>query len=161
MSGPTGPNQDPPPGYTPPGFEHPAHRPAPPAPPVFEPGSLTFAEAVRSVLAQYATFSGRARRSEFWWYQLFGFLVGVVASVLDTTLDTDLVSTVVTLALLVPSLAVGARRLHDTDRTGWWQLIALVPLAGLIVLIVFWCQDSQAGPNGYGPSAKYPVAASY
>jgi uncharacterized membrane protein YhaH (DUF805 family) len=88
-------------------------------------------------------------------------IVSFVASVIDTALDTTLFGWVISLALLIPSLAVGARRLHDIDRTGWWQLIALVPLVGIIVLIVFWCQDSDRGPNRYGHSPKYPAAAVY
>lgn len=120
---------------------------------------MSFADAVRSVLSQYATFTGRARRSEFWFFVLFTFLVSLVAGIIDQVLNTDnayggLVSTLASLALLVPSLAVGARRLHDTGRSGWLQLLALIPLIGIIVLIVWWCQDSAAGDNAHGPSPK-------
>ena len=120
---------------------------------------MTFQEAVRTVLQQkYATFSGRARRSEFWFFALFSAIVRTIANIIDAILHTGnsttgLVSVVVSLALLVPSLAVGARRLHDTGRSGWWLLIALIPLVGIIILIVFWVQDSH-GDNQYGPNPK-------
>src|SRR5688500_19699319 len=112
---------------------------------------MSFTAAVRSVFSQYAQFGGRARRSEYWWFVLFSILVGIVASILDSVLGTDfegsatssgIISLIVNLALLLPSLAVGARRLHDTDRSGWWLLIALIPLIGAIVLIVFFVKDS-------------------
>ncbi|GAB2927363.1 hypothetical protein GCM10027047_25150 [Rhodococcus aerolatus] len=115
---------------------------------------MSFADAVRSCLTQYAGFSGRARRSEFWFFYLFTFLVGVVAGIIDSILGTgSIVGGIAALALVVPSLAAGARRLHDTGRTGWWQLISLVPILGFIVLIVFWVQDSQPA-NQHGPSPK-------
>lgn len=116
---------------------------------------MDFSSAVRSVFRQYATFSGRARRSEYWWFALFGALVGVVLSILDAIIGTSALVYIADAVLLVPNLAVGARRLHDTDRSGWWQLIALVPLVGIIVLIVFFCQDGDRGPNRFGNSPKY------
>ena len=115
---------------------------------------MTFGTAVSSVLTQYTGFSGRARRSENWWFFLFSFLVSMVASVIDTALNSVLLGIIVTLGLILPSLAVGIRRLHDTGRSGWWLLIALVPLAGAIVLLVFYCQDSEPGPNRFGSSPK-------
>lgn len=129
------------------------------------PDRMSFTAAVRSVLSQYVQFGGRARRSEYWWFVLFSILVGIVAAILDVALGTDssssawsagLVGTLVNLALLLPSLAVGVRRLHDTNRSGWWLLIALIPLVGAIVLIVFFVQDSTPGPNRFGPSPKEP-----
>jgi uncharacterized membrane protein YhaH (DUF805 family) len=129
---------------------------------------MSFTAAVRSVFSQYAQFGGRARRSEYWWFVLFSILVGIVASILDSVLGTDfegsatssgIISLIVNLALLLPSLAVGARRLHDTDRSGWWLLIALIPLIGAIVLIVFFVKDSTQGPNRFGPSPKYDAPA--
>ena len=115
---------------------------------------MSFADAVRSCLTQYAGFSGRARRSEFWFFYLFTFLVGVVAGIVDTVLGTgSIVAGIAALALVVPSLAAGARRLHDTGRSGWWLLISLVPVLGFIVLVVFYVQDSQPA-NEHGPSPK-------
>lgn len=119
---------------------------------------MNFSDAVRSVLSQYATFTGRARRSEYWWFVLFGVLVGVVLTILDAIIGTSALVWIADILLLVPNLSVGARRLHDTDRSGWWQLIGLIPFIGVIVLIVFFCQDSKPGPNRFGDSPKYPLA---
>jgi len=109
-------------------------------------------------LTQYAGFSGRARRSEYWWFALASFLASVVASIIDTAIGVSILEWILTLALLVPSLAVAVRRLHDTGRSGWWLLIGLIPLVGAIVLLVFFCQDSRPGTNQYGPSPKYQAA---
>jgi uncharacterized membrane protein YhaH (DUF805 family) len=119
---------------------------------------MPFPDAIRSCLSQYVGFSGRARRSEFWNWFLFTILVSIVASIIDrlilrSTGNIGIVASLANLALVLPSLAVGARRLHDINRTGWWQLLHLVPFIGTIVLIVFWVQDSQ-GENKYGPSPK-------
>lgn len=129
---------------------------------------MSLGTAVRTCLAKYVDFTGRARRSEFWWFCLFCAIVSIVAAVLDSALnltygpsgdETGVLSTVVTLALVLPSLAVGARRLHDVDKSGWWQLLALIPFIGTIILIVAWAQDSQRMTNRFGPSPKYPDAA--
>ena len=121
---------------------------------------MGFAEAVQSCFKQYVGFTGRARRSEYWWFALFGLIVGIVANLIDTVLGTmsedtnvGVLGTIVSLALLLPTLAVAIRRLHDTSRTGWWILIGLIPIVGWIVLIVFYVQDSHAD-NQYGPSPK-------
>ncbi len=122
---------------------------------------MSFQEAVRICLQQrYAEFSGRSRRSEFWFFVLFSAIVRTIANVVDAILHTNyannvggLVSTLVFLALVVPSLAVSVRRLHDTGRSGWWLLIGLIPLVGIIVLIVWWAQDSHPD-NQYGPNPK-------
>jgi uncharacterized membrane protein YhaH (DUF805 family) len=122
---------------------------------------MSFTTAIKSVLSQYVGFSGRARRSEYWWWALFTALLGVVAAVLDTALGTNMdgsttgvIGLIVELAILLPSLAVLVRRLHDTDRSGWWILIALIPIVGAIVLLVFAAQDTKPGPNRYGESPK-------
>jgi uncharacterized membrane protein YhaH (DUF805 family) len=119
---------------------------------------MSFTDAIRSCLQQYVGFTGRARRSEFWYFVLFTILVSIVATIIDrailrSTGNIGIVASLANLALILPSLAVGARRLHDIGRTGWWQLLSLIPLIGTIVLIVFWVQDSQ-GDNTYGPSPK-------
>jgi uncharacterized membrane protein YhaH (DUF805 family) len=119
---------------------------------------MTFGTAVSSVLTQYTGFSGRARRSEFWWYSLFTFVVYLVVALVDAALHTTVLGLVVGLGLLLPSLAVTVRRLHDTGRSGWWLLIGLIPLVGAIVLLVFECTDSEPGPNRFGPSPKDDVA---
>jgi uncharacterized membrane protein YhaH (DUF805 family) len=120
---------------------------------------MSFSDAVSTCLRKYATFSGRARRSEYWWFALANVLVAVVAALVDQILGTSVVSLLVTLALLLPSLAVAVRRLHDTGRTGWWCFIALVPFVGAVVLLVFECLDSTPGDNQYGPSPKYVAGA--
>ena len=117
---------------------------------------MSFADAIRSVFSQYVGFTGRARRSEFWYWTLFQIILGVIASILDRAVfdrNNGAFSAVVGLALLLPSLAVAVRRLHDSGRTGWWLLIGLIPVIGTIVLIIFYVQDSQ-GDNKYGPSPK-------
>jgi uncharacterized membrane protein YhaH (DUF805 family) len=122
---------------------------------------MSFAEAVKTCLSKYATFAGRARRSEYWWFVLFNVIVSIVAAIIDGAAGTDLensstgvVGGIVALALILPSLAVTARRLHDTGRSGWWILIGIIPLIGAIILIVFACQDSD-GVNQYGPNPKF------
>jgi uncharacterized membrane protein YhaH (DUF805 family) len=123
---------------------------------------MSFGQAIRTVLSKYATFSGRARRSEYWWWYLFVAIVFVVASVLDRaagltygdmTYGGGWISSIAGLALLLPNLAVGVRRLHDDGRSGWWLLIGLVPVVGIVVLIYFFIQDSEAD-NQYGPYPK-------
>ena len=108
------------------------------------------------VLKKYAVFSGRARRAEYWYFLLFNLIVVVVLSIIDAAAGTNpLLSGIYTLAVLLPSIGVAIRRLHDTGRSGWWILIALVPLVGAIVLLVFYVQDSSAGVNEYGPNPKF------
>ena len=119
---------------------------------------MSFAAAVRSALTQYATFPGRARRSEYWWFLVFSALVGIAAALLDGGRSDGPVSTLSALALLLPTLAVSVRRLHDTDRSGWCLLFALIPLIGSIVLIAFLVQDS-GGDNRFGPSPKYRLTS--
>jgi uncharacterized membrane protein YhaH (DUF805 family) len=110
------------------------------------------------VLERYAQFTGRARRAEYWWFALSSAIVGIVLSILGAASSIFLILYYVyALAVLVPSIAVGIRRLHDTDRSGWWLLIALVPFVGVIVLIVFLATDSTRGTNQYGTSEKYPA----
>lgn len=107
-----------------------------------------------SVVKQYANFQGRARRQEYWMFILFYFIFYVGAVIIDSITGIGLLALIYSLALLVPSLSVAARRLHDTGRTGWWQLLLLIPLIGAIVLIIFLVQDSTPGDNQYGPNPK-------
>lgn len=109
-----------------------------------------FMEAMR----RYADFNGRIRRKAYWMFALFYFIFYVICVLLDSALNTVWISTIYSLALLVPSLSAGARRLHDTNRSGWWQLIALIPLIGTIALIIFLAQDSQEGENDHGANPK-------
>jgi uncharacterized membrane protein YhaH (DUF805 family) len=136
---------------------------------------MSFQDAVRICLQQkYADFSGRARRSEFWYFFLFSVLASTAGGLLDTLFHTrpsgmynttGIIQGLVQLVLLVPGLAVGARRLHDIGRSGFWLLLNLVPLVGQIILVVWAVQDSHPD-NQYGPSPKAyrqvrPPLASY
>jgi uncharacterized membrane protein YhaH (DUF805 family) len=116
---------------------------------------MNFTEAITSGFQNYANFVGRAQRSAFWYWVLFVWVVGIVLTLVDSAMfdsGTPVLSGLFSLATIIPNLAVGARRLHDTDRSGWWQLIALIPLIGIIVLIVWWCGRGQPGPNRFGPN---------
>lgn len=101
---------------------------------------MTFVQAVQSALGSYATFSGRSRRSEYWWFYLFTIVVGIIATGIDTLLNAvfdnavGVVGLVTSLAVLLPSWAVTVRRLHDTGRTGWWLLVPLMLLLALIAV---------------------------
>jgi len=103
---------------------------------------MTFTESISTCFNKYATFDGTASRSEYWWFMLFLFLASAAANVISETLGV-----LFTLATILPSIAAACRRLHDTDRSGWWQLIVLVPVVGWIVLIVFLVQEGR--PNRY------------
>lgn len=104
-------------------------------------------------LRKYADFSGRSRRKEYWMFILFYLIFYVVISIIDSIMGTIILSVVFLLAMLVPSISVAARRLHDTGRSGWWQLITLIPLIGAVVLIVFLTQDGH-DENEYGLNPK-------
>ena len=111
-----------------------------------------------SAMRKYATFSGRSPRKEFWMFTLIYLIIGFVAGIIDSALfgataggeTIGIVGGIVALAHLIPSIAVGVRRLHDIGRTGWWMLIAFIPLLGFIVLLVFFCFNSEEGENQYG-----------
>ena len=112
-------------------------------------------------LKKYVVFSGRARRKEYWFFFLFNliivFILGKVDSLIgsfDAETEIGLFSGIYMLAILLPIIAVTVRRLHDTDRSGWWVLFALVPVVGPVVLFVFMMLDSQAGENRFGSNPK-------
>ncbi len=128
---------------------------------------MTFTDAVKTCLSKYATFSGRAARSEYWFFYLATILIMIVASIIDGILGTGFKTVnpltgveqssgygwlylISALALFLPSLAAGVRRLHDTNRSGWWLLIALIPLVGAILLIVWLATKGTPGNNDYG-----------
>ena len=134
---------------------------------------MGFGEAVKTCMSKYVTFSGRARRSEFWWFYLFLVIVSFVASLLDAMLGLQVmtttttegttafvynpgwIQTVVSLAFILPWLAVSVRRLHDKDATGWWWWLTVICCIGpLVLLFVFYVQDGTAGPIRYGPAPK-------
>lgn len=107
---------------------------------------MTLSDAVFTCFKKYATFDGSAQRSEYWWFFLFCILSSAILVLLG-----DAVRVVFSIATLLPSLAVGARRLHDTDRSGWWQLLMFVPFIGWIILIIFFAQEGKS--NRYGVSS--------
>lgn len=129
---------------------------------------MNFSQAVRSVYSNYVNFSGRAPRSEYWWFALFSFIAAVVIMIVESALglgqgsmrsghgefsasfNGGILSILWALGNFLPSLAVGVRRLHDTDRSGWWLLIAFIPLIGAIVLLVFFCTRGTPDPNRFG-----------
>ncbi len=131
------------------------------------------------VLKQYVDFQGRARRTEYWMFTLFSALVSIVLLLVDTLVlgtgnltgsATDgvsfgagigLLGGIYALAVLLPSLAVSVRRLHDTGRSGWWLLIGLVPFVGALVLLVFFVLEGNRGPNQHGQDPKQLTATSY
>ena len=127
---------------------------------------MSFATAVKAFWSNYTNFKGRARRSEYWFIQLFLIVTNVAVAVIDLALMNGdvkrfianggggIVGLIWIFATIVPALAVLIRRLHDTNRSGWWALIVLVPLAGAIVLLVFTVEDSNKGVNKYGASPK-------
>ena|SRR5689334_2430202 len=105
----------------------------------------------RVVLERYAQFEGRSGRAEFWWYFLAGVIISIVFNILIAIASFFWVIYIIYgLAVLIPGLAVAIRRLHDTDKSGWWILLALIPLVGIIVLIVFWATEGTPGPNQFG-----------
>jgi uncharacterized membrane protein YhaH (DUF805 family) len=114
---------------------------------------MDFATAVKTVLMQkYANFSGRAMRSEYWWYVLFVIIVAVVLAIIDSViLGASVLGSIWSLATLLPSLGVAVRRLHDLDKSGWWLLLGFIPLIGALVLLYWFCQPGTPGDNRFGP----------
>ncbi|HLO77944.1 MAG TPA: DUF805 domain-containing protein [Magnetospirillum sp.] len=111
---------------------------------------MDFVTAVKSCLSKYASFKGRAPRSEYWFFYLFWMLVYIVAMIVDGVLGFPILTLVSMFGLLVPMLAVSVRRLHDTDRSGWWMFIGLVPVVGGILLLIWNCSRGTAGDNQFG-----------
>ena len=111
------------------------------------------------VLKKYAVFNGRARRKEYWMFFLFNIIIAFVLGFIEGLVGRPgVVGMLYSLAVLIPGIAVSVRRLHDTDRSGWWLLIAFIPLIGAIVLLVFMVQDSKSGQNQYGENPKEATA---
>ena len=105
--------------------------------------SMGFSQAVKSVFSNYANFSGRARRSEYWYFVLFSLIIGLI----------PIVNLIVGLISIIPGIAVCVRRLHDIGKSGWWLLLCLIPIVNLI-LRVWYCTDSQPGENQWGANPK-------
>lgn len=117
---------------------------------------------VRAITKNYANFSGRARRKEYWGFVLFNMLISVIYSLLSFIFQSSellililsVITMVVGLALLIPGIAVTVRRLHDTDRSGWWYFLFLLPVLGVLVLLVFFCIEGTKGDNRFGANPK-------
>jgi uncharacterized membrane protein YhaH (DUF805 family) len=116
-------------------------------------------------LKKYAVFSGRARRKEYWFFVLFNVIFSFVLGFIDGMMGNvhmesgmGLLGGVYSLLLLIPGIAVSVRRLHDTNRTGWWVLLGLIPIIGALVLLIFMIQDSTPGENNYGQNPKDAIA---
>jgi uncharacterized membrane protein YhaH (DUF805 family) len=117
------------------------------------------------VLKKYAVFNGRARRKEYWMFVLFNIIISIVLGIIDGVVGTagavgtlGLLGGLYTLVVLIPGIAVGVRRLHDTSRSGLWMLLVLIPIIGAIVLIVFMAQDGTPGENQFGKNPKEVMA---
>jgi uncharacterized membrane protein YhaH (DUF805 family) len=100
---------------------------------------MTFQESIKVCFSKYADFNGKAARPEYWWFALFCFLGGLVAQAISPVL-----SIIFSLGTVLPIIAAAARRLHDTNRSGWWQLISLIPIIGWIVIIIFLAQEGKS-----------------
>ncbi|MDD8024760.1 MAG: DUF805 domain-containing protein [Paracoccaceae bacterium] len=132
---------------------------------------MDFQTAVRTCLQKYVTFSGRATRPEYWWFVLFIVLGQILLNIIDSMLfntggvshgpgfwayrgNSGPLSGLFGLAVLLPAIAAGVRRLHDTGRSGWWLLITFIPLIGGLVLLYFFVQPSDPGRNDFGPHPR-------
>lgn len=120
-----------------------------------------------TVKNRYADFKGRATRSDYWYFILFSVIISIVLTLIDTYAVNPLLgmtpeeaakggilSVTFTLAILLPQIGVGVRRLHDIGKSGWWYLIILIPILGVLILLFFFVTDSQAGENKYGANPK-------
>ncbi len=116
---------------------------------------VSFGESIKICFSKYATFSGRARRSEYWYFVLFNFIVGLILSVIPFL--GWILGIIYSLATIIPSLAVNVRRLHDIGKSGWFLLLFLIPIIGAIVIFIFTLFDSEKEENQYGPSTKYVI----
>ena len=117
-----------------------------------------------AVLKKYAVFAGRARRKEYWFFVLFNIIISIVLAVVDTMVGTQtgmgigILSTVYSLAVLIPAIAVSVRRMHDINKSGWWVLIVFVPFVGWLILLIMALIAGTTGDNAYGPDPKAAAA---
>ncbi|HVE74945.1 MAG TPA: DUF805 domain-containing protein [Mycobacteriales bacterium] len=119
---------------------------------------MTFSAAVRSCLSKYATFSGRARPAEYWWFALFVVLMAGLAALVGSYLHMHSLNWLSCLVLALPLYAAASRRLHDSGKTGWWNLLALLPPVGTVALLVLLMSPSEEGDNRYGSPTRPPTA---
>ncbi|MCX6153699.1 MAG: DUF805 domain-containing protein [Candidatus Kapabacteria bacterium] len=106
------------------------------------------------VLKKYAVFEGRARRKEYWMFTLIWIIISVVLTIIDTIIGTMVLNLIVSLALVIPSLALSVRRLHDVGKSGFMIFIALIPIIGFLILLFFAVKEGDQGDNQYGPDPK-------
>ena len=118
-------------------------------------------DAIQSCFSNYANFNGRARRSEFWYWYLFTCVLSLVTMVIGNAVHFTYLSSIFALAVMVPSIAVGVRRLHDIGKSGWFYLLFIIPIVGFILMIVWGTKDSQPGQNEYGPNPKENFGGTY
>jgi uncharacterized membrane protein YhaH (DUF805 family) len=119
---------------------------------------MGFAQAISAGFSNYVNFSGRACRSEYWYWILFILIAEIVTGTIDAVLDIRLVTSIFGLVTLLPSIAIAIRRLHDLDRTGWWILLGFIPLIGWIILLIWYVTKGTDGPNRFGPDPLATLA---
>ena len=112
---------------------------------------MNFVDSIKLGFSNYVNFTGRACRSEYWYWILFVFIGFVVAEIIDALTGKPIFYTLFSLAVIIPNIAIGVRRLHDLDRSGWWLLLSFIPLVGAIILIIWFCGKGTDGPNRFGP----------
>jgi uncharacterized membrane protein YhaH (DUF805 family) len=112
---------------------------------------VTLKDSVAYCLTNYFNFAGRGGRPEYWWFILACVIAGLAGAVIDAIVGRQILDPIISLGTIIPTLSAASRRLHDTDRSGWWQLIVVVPILGAILLIVWLASAGTPGPNRYGP----------
>jgi uncharacterized membrane protein YhaH (DUF805 family) len=112
---------------------------------------MGFGQAISSGFSNYVNFSDRACRSEYWFWFLFVIIGNIVTLGIDYAIGIQIISSLFSLAVLIPGIAIAVRRLHDLDRSGWWILLALIPLIGAIILLIWFISKGTDGPNRFGP----------
>ena len=121
---------------------------------------MDFQTSIKTCFNKFAVFSGRASRSEFWFFVLFGFLGGIISSIIDVMIlgypfeEVGPINLIFTIALMIPSISVAARRLHDINKSGWWQLLWITIIGG-ILLIIWYATDGERKKNRFGPPVKF------
>ena len=122
---------------------------------------MGFIEAIKICLNKYVDFKGRARRSEYWFFFLFTLLVSVILGFAEgylgifPNINQSILANIFALIVLLPAIGVGVRRLHDTNHSGWWYLLSIIPIIGFIILLIWLCKDSDEGDNRFGSNPKY------
>mgnify|MGYP000508853868 CR=1 FL=1 len=121
---------------------------------------MNFQTSIKTCFNKYAVFSGRASRSEFWFFVLFGLLGGIISSIIDIMIlsypfeENGPINLIFTVALMIPSISVAARRLHDINKSGWWQLLWITIIGG-ILLIIWYASQGEREKNKFGPPIKF------